>query len=212
MSGGLQATPQAPVNGARRLCVLVVDDHDVVQWGFRAALACQAWVQRYLAAANASGALELARRYEPHVALVDDGLEEESGIELCCEIVRTVTTRVLLMSSSGRVSPREAQAAGASGLVSKHWPTGDLGRAVRMVGLGMSVFEPRSGDSAPLLSHREQQVLDLLALGATNREIGATLFLSPQTVKEHASRLYRKMDARNRAQAVLRAQRMGLLA
>ena len=63
-----------------------------------------------------------------------------------------------------------------------------------------------------LLTEREREVLELIASGATNREIAGTLFLSPHTVKEHTSSLYRKLEVRNRAEAVQRAQRLGLLA
>jgi two-component system response regulator DesR len=61
------------------------------------------------------------------------------------------------------------------------------------------------------LSEREREVLELVATGATNSEIGRRLFLSRHTVKEHTSALYRKLEVRNRAEAVQRAQRMGLI-
>ena len=61
------------------------------------------------------------------------------------------------------------------------------------------------------LSDREREVLAGVAAGATNREIAAELFLSPHTIKEHTSTLYRKLEVRNRAEAVQRAQRLGLL-
>jgi two-component system response regulator DesR len=61
------------------------------------------------------------------------------------------------------------------------------------------------------LSEREREVLDLIASGATNREIAARLYLSPHTVKEYTSALYRKLEVRNRAEAVQRAQRLGLI-
>jgi two-component system response regulator DesR len=96
--------------------------------------------------------------------------------------------------------------------VSKDWDAGEVARAVRMVGLGMTMFAPTSEQPAPLLSEREREVLDLVAAGSTNREIAQALFLSPHTVKEHTSALYRKLGARNRAEAVQRAQRVGLLA
>ena len=137
----------------RKLRVLVVDDHDVVHWGFR----------------------------------------------------------VLLISGAGRMSPAAARAAGASGFVSKDWDANDIAMAVRMVGLGMTMFPPKADQPEPLLTEREREVLDLIAAGSTNREIAAKLYLSPHTVKEHTSALYRKLSARNRAEAVLRAQRIGLL-
>jgi DNA-binding NarL/FixJ family response regulator len=75
----------------------------------------------------------------------------------------------------------------------------------------MTVFEPTAEQPAPMLSEREREVLDLIAAGSTNREIAEQLYLSPHTVKEHTSAVYRKLQARNRAEAVQRAQRIGLL-
>ena len=199
--------------GERKLRVLVVVDHDVVHWGFRVMLGEQPWVQRCLAARTGAEALELARTFEPHVALVDLFLAGESGAELC-ESIRRVSpsTRVLLISGAGRMSPAAARAAGASGFVSKDWEAAEIASAVRMVGLGMTMFPPKAEQPAPLLSEREREVLDLIAAGSTNREIAQRLYLSPHTVKEHTSALYRKLHARNRAEAVQLAQRLGLLA
>jgi two-component system response regulator DesR len=194
------------------LRVLVVDDHDVVHWGFRVLLGEQPWVTHCLAARSGAEALALLPTLRPHVALVDLFLSGESGADVCASIRRaSPDTRVLLISGSGRMSPAAARAAGASGFVSKDWEAKDVARAVRAVGLGQTVFAPTSEQPAPLLSEREREVLDLVAAGSTNREIAATLFLSPHTVKEHTSALYRKLGARNRAEAVQRAQRVGLL-
>lgn len=191
--------------------VLVVDDHDVVQWGFRLLLGEQRWVERCLAASTAEEAIETARRFEPHVALVDLFLGEQSGAELC-DGIREVSpsTRVLLISGAGWISTEAARAAGAAGFVSKDWSAADVARAVRMVGKGMTVFAPRSESAPANLSPREREVLALMARGATNREIAERLFLSPHTVKDHTSALYRKLGVRNRAEAVRRAERLGL--
>jgi two-component system response regulator DesR len=75
----------------------------------------------------------------------------------------------------------------------------------------MTVFEPQREATPSLLSEREREVLELIAGGATNPEIAKQLFLSPHTVKEHTSTLYRKLKVRNRAEAVQRAQRLGLI-
>ena len=200
------------MNEERRLRVLVVDDHDVVHWGFRLLLTEQPWVERCLNARTGAEAFELARRYEPHVALVDLFVGEESGARICTELREKVSgLRVLLISGAGRISPGAARAAGASGFVSKDWGAQDVAKAVRMVGLGMSVFAPQAEQSMAALSEREREVLTLVATGATNPEIGKRLFLSPHTVKEHTSALYRKLEVRNRAEAVQRAQRLGLI-
>jgi len=200
------------MNSDRRLRILVVDDHDVVHWGFRLMLGEQQWVERFLSARTTDEALELAARYKPHVALVDLFLGPESGAEACTRIIeRSPATRVLLISGAGKISATAARSAGASGFVSKDWDAGDVARAVRMVGLGMTVFEPSEDAAAGLLTTREHEVLDLIATGATNPEIAQRLFLSTHTVKEHTSTLYRKLKVRNRAEAVQRAQRLGLI-
>lgn len=199
--------------GERRLRVLVVDDHDVVHWGFRLLFTQQEWVERCLSARNGEEALALTRRFEPHVALVDLFVGDESGAEIC-ELLRqeVPAPQVLFISGAGRLSMSAARAAGASGFVSKDWPSSDIVGAVRMVGRGMTVFEPERERSASALTDREREVLDLMASGATNREIAGSLFLSPHTIKEHTSSLYKKLEVRNRTEAVQRAQRLGLLA
>jgi two-component system response regulator DesR len=172
----------------------------------------QPWVERCLSARNAREALALARRYEPHVALVDLFVGQESGAEIS-ERLRALSpaTNVLLISGAGRISPNAARAAGAAGFVPKDWPAADIARAVRAVGLGMTVFRAHEAPQGPPLTEREREVLEAVASGATNREIAERLFLSPHTVKEHTSSLYRKLSVRNRAEAVQKAQRLGLL-
>ncbi len=195
----------------RKLRVLVVDDHDVVHWGFRLLLTEQTWVERCLSASTSEEALELARRYSPHVVLVDLFIGEQSGADLCEALRRELPrTRVLLISGAGWISPEAAKTAGASGFVPKDWSADDVLRAVRMVGKGMTVFAPHAEQPTTPLSEREREVLVLMATGATNREIATELFLSPHTVKEHTSALYRKLDVRNRAEAVQRAERLGI--
>jgi DNA-binding NarL/FixJ family response regulator len=197
----------------RRLRVLIVDDHEVVHWGFRLLLSEQPWVERCLTALNGEEARELARRYEPHVALVDLFVGEESGAEMCEALRReSPTTRVLLISGAGWISPQAAKAAGASGFVSKDWGADEVAAAVRTVGNGRTVFAAAREQPRAPLSPRERDVLNLLATGATNREIAVSLHLSPHTVKEHTSSLYRKLEVRNRAEAVQRAERLGLTA
>jgi two-component system response regulator DesR len=192
--------------------VLVVDDHDVVHWGFRVMLGSQPWVERCLAARTSEEALELTRRYSPNVALVDLFLAGESGADVCAAIrAESPSTKVLLISGAGRMSPAAARAAGASGFISKDLEASEVARAVQMVGRGQTLFPPKTSQPAPLLSAREREVLELISSGATNAEIAAKLYLSPHTVKEHTSSVYRKLGARNRAEAVQLAQRVGLL-
>lgn len=205
------AIPAAAVE-QQRLRVLVVDDQEVVHWGFKTLLARRTWVDGYSAVCTLGEAVDVAARERPDVALVAAAVGLDSGTEVTRQVREaSPTTHVLLMATGGRVSARSARAAGASGYVPKHWPAQDIANAARMVGLGMTVFAPESEVEGAVLSERERQVLEMIASGSTNREIAQCLLLSPHTVKDHTSALYRKVGARNRAQAILRAQRLGIL-
>lgn len=192
---------------------MVVDDHEVVHWGLRSVLGAQPWVSRCLAARDGAEALELAERYEPHVAIVDLFVGRESGADIS-QRIRTASpnTKVLFISGAGRISAAAARTAGASGFISKDWPAQEVAQAVRRVADGGAVFDAAETSSPAGLSAREREVLGLMATGATNAEIAAQLFLSPHTIKEHTSALYRKLGVRNRAEAVQRGQQIGLTA
>ncbi|HSD79885.1 MAG TPA: response regulator transcription factor [Solirubrobacteraceae bacterium] len=194
--------------------MLVVDDHEVVRWGFRLLLGGQSWVERCLGAQDAEEAIALAHRYDPHVALVDLFLGGESGADVALRLREaSPRTRVLLLSGAGRISERAARAAGASGFVLKDQPAREICAAVRAVAAGGNAFaapEAADGAAEERLTTRERDVLELLAAGATNREIAERLVLSPHTVKEHTSALYRKLGVRNRAEAARRAHELGL--
>ena len=193
------------------VCVLVVEDHDVVQWGFRLLLSRQPWIDRVLVARDGDEALELLSVERPDVALVDLFLGSKSGAELCTTLrSKRPEMRVLLISGAGWVSPESAKAAGAAGFVSKSWRADEVVSAVQMVAKGMTVFAPQDEPAAARLSSREREVLSLMASGATNPEIATSLFLSPHTVKEHTRSIYRKLEVRNRTEAVRRAERLGL--
>ena len=173
------------------------------------------WVERSWSARNGREALAIAARHDVDLALVDLFLGSESGAEICEQLhVVRPGLKVLLISGAGQISPRAAASCGASGFVTKDTRGADLVRAVRMVAMGKTVFGPEeeAETAGPGLSDREHQVLVLLAAGATNPEIANRLHLSPHTVKEYASGLYRKLQVRNRMQAVQRAEQLGLIA
>ena len=123
--------------------MLVVDDHDVVHWGFRLMLTQQPWVERCVSAHSGEEAMALAARYRPHVALVDLFIGEESGAEICEQLrAAEPSTRVLLFSGAGEISPHAARAAGASGFAYKDWPArADRQRRCARSGMGKAVFE-----------------------------------------------------------------------
>ena len=118
---------------------------------------------------------------------------------------------MLLISGAGSISPEAARAAGASGFVSKDWRGPDVAAAVRMVGRGIErLRDPPERRRPPTLGARAGGALaDGVAARPTGRS-PTSLFLSPHTVKEHTSALYRKLGVRNRAEAVQRAERLKL--
>jgi DNA-binding NarL/FixJ family response regulator len=202
--GGARATPWARV--------LVVDSHELVGWGLRAVLCGQPAVERCIAVRSVEAAFAVAARYEPQLALVGVRVDRMLGLDLTRELrARLPHLTVALLGSDLDVPCPEARAAGASGLVSTAWPASEIVAAVGTLLSGQSVFPPAPRDHRRL-SRRERQVLELIVTGATNREMGVQLSLSPHTIKDHTLSLYRKLEARNRAEAVHRAQRLGLVA
>ena len=131
----------APV-AERPLQVLIVDDHAVVQWGFKVLLGRQRWVERCVVASNPE---EATRRPPRASSPTSRSSTSSSASARAPSSARRSApprpkTRVLLISGVGWISPQAAQAAGASGFVSKDWSADEVAMAVRMVGKGMTVF------------------------------------------------------------------------
>jgi two-component system response regulator DesR len=203
---------QARHDPDRRLRVLVVADEVVVHLGFGVLLGEQGWVERYDVASDAMQAREIARRHRVHVVVITGVTGDDAALELTAALTSDAPdVRVLLMGAAAQVTPSAAQEAGAAGLIARGRGAEDLLMSVRMAGMGLTLFEPAQAPPGDV-SEREREIIRLIAAGATNREIGDQMYLSPNTVKQHASALYRKLHARNRAEAVQRAQRLGLIA
>jgi DNA-binding NarL/FixJ family response regulator len=191
--------------------VLLVDGRDIVQIGFRELILAEPWVERLVGAHTPAEALSAARRLDPHVAVIGSGLPTQRALDLCTALRETRGEPRVLLVTADRISKRRARAAGAEGTVPAGWHGREIVGAVRTVALGMSLFAAESEPAGSLLTARELEVLELIGSGATNREIAEHLALSPNTIKDHASAVYRKVNARNRADAVVRAREMGLL-
>jgi DNA-binding NarL/FixJ family response regulator len=167
----------------------------------RSLLGAERWVERCWQAADGHEALRILSGVTADVALLHVGADKQPPLELCQEIRRaSPRTRIVIVGGSSVA----ARLAGATGVVPAGAEDEEMLRIVFLVGRGMSVF-PRGGHAMWILSPRERNVLDLLASGHTNREIARKLSLSPYTVKEYVSSVYRKLGARNRAEAVRRA-------
>jgi two-component system response regulator DesR len=194
-----------------RTRVLLVDGRDIAQLGFRELLLGESWVERLLGAHSPAQALAVARGLEPHVAIIGASLPSQRALDLCAALREGPGTPRVLLVTAEAISARRARAAGADGTVPAGWHGHEIAGAARTVALGMSLFAADSEAATTLLTGRELEVLELIGTGATNREIAQELTLSPNTIKDHTSALYRKMKARNRADAVVRARALGLL-
>lgn len=200
---------------AQGVRVMVVTDHELLQWGLRFLFGRQDWVDRCIPAETRAQAAERGRRYEPHVALVDVMVSGHAGTDITRELLAVCpSTRVVFLSGAGEISERAARVAGAWGTLPRAYRASEAAGAVWQVASGKTSFSPASNAASPelpQLTSREREILTLIAAGHTNREIAGVVFLSPNTVKEYSSSLYRKLRVRNRTAAVRRAAHLGLI-
>jgi DNA-binding NarL/FixJ family response regulator len=166
-------------------------------------------------------ALRVLERRGAAVALIDLRLPDMSGIEVAREAARVApdTAVVIYTGYAENALVREALDVGARGIVLKEAPLADLPRAISLVARGGTYLDPLLGGALaaadplqPQLTAREREVLRLLADGHTNEEIGAALFLSPETVRTHVHKAVTRLGVRNRTQAVAKGLREGLIA
>jgi len=167
-------------------------------------------------AEDAATAVDLCRRRAPDLLLVDYRLPDMVGTELLRQLRQDgVTAPAILMTANGERGMNEAaREAGAQGTVLKTGKSGELLLALRLILDGGDSFDgrhPRRAAGQGALSPRERQVLELVAAGATNREVAAELGLGDETVKTLLARTFAKLGVRRRAEAVSAAHARGLL-
>src|SRR3954471_16664999 len=199
--------------------LLVVDDHEVVRQGLVAMLGRGPNFQVVAEAGTVAEAIEMARRYQPELVVMDVRLPDGSGIEACREIrAEMPNTRVIILTSyPDEEAVFSAIVAGASGYLLKQVRSRDLVAALEAVGRGESLLDPAvtekvlervrriatgsATDELAQLTSQEQKILLLVAEGKTNKEIAAEVFLSDKTVKNYVSSILSKLNLQRRAQA-----------
>jgi DNA-binding NarL/FixJ family response regulator len=204
---------------ARPLRLLVVDDHEVVRQGLVSLLDRREHFQVVAEAGTAAEAVEMARKFEPDLVVMDVRLPDGSGIEACREIrAEFPATRVVILTSyPDEEAVLSAIIAGASGYLLKQIRSRDLVSALESVGRGESLLDPAvtekvldrvrriaTGtytDEMAQLTQQEQKILLLVAEGKTNKEIASEVFLSDKTVKNYVSSILSKLNLERRAQA-----------
>lgn len=217
---------QGRATGARQATrVVVVDDHDFFRDGLTRGLQQSGFLTVVGEAGTGREGLALIRAERPDVAVLDYQMPDLNGLDVAHAVLRDkLPTRVLLLSAltDGAIVFRALQE-GAHGYLSKEARRSEIVDAVIRVARGETVVPAelaagladqirlRTQSEAPVLSPREQQVLEGFARGLSIPALAAELYLGASTVKTHTQRLYEKLGVSDRAAAVAEGMRRGLL-
>jgi DNA-binding NarL/FixJ family response regulator len=201
---------------------MIVDDHPVVRDGLSGTFSAHPEFEVVGEADNGADAVRRARALKPDVILMDLRMPELDGVGAIRALTAAgVPSHVLALTTyDSDTDIKPAIEAGATGYLLKDAPRDELLRAVRAAAQGESVLSPavasrliahvRTPPEDPL-TDRELEVLELVARGATNRDVAAQLFISEATVKSHLLHIYGKLGVNDRAAAVAQAFNRGLL-
>jgi len=202
--------------------VILIDDHELIRQGLRRAFERDPVFEVAGEAGSGAEARELVRRTKPDVAIVDIRLPDVNGLDLAKEL-RSQHEQlgiVILTMYSGDEHLFGALEAGASAFVAKDAPAEDIIAAARHAAVSPHAFAAsdladamrrRLEPSGPRLSPREMDVLVRISQGLSVAQIAGQLFISESTTKTHISKIYDKLGATNRAQALMTALRLGLI-
>lgn len=202
--------------------VLLVDDHELIRQGLRRAFERDPDFTVVGEAGTLSEAARLANTLLPDVCVIDVRLPDGNGLELAQKLrqARSDVGLVILTMYAGDDQLFAALDAGASAFVPKSAPSDEVVAAAKHAAAKPASFvasdladamHRRLHPTGPQLTRREREVLDLLAEGLGVASIARKLYISESTTKTHVSKLYDKLGAANRAQAIMAAVRAGLL-
>lgn len=202
--------------------LLLVDDHELIRSGLGAVIDLEDDMDVVGTAGSVTEAISAYESLKPDVVVADLQLQDGTGLDIVRTIRKTSneTGLIVLTMHSGDDQIFAAMQAGASGFVGKDAPSSEVIKAARhahvsprafvCAGLVGAMMRRASGESTNL-TEREHDVLLLLADGLGASAIGEKLYLSESTAKSHIARIYQKLGAANRAQALVTAMRIGLL-
>jgi DNA-binding NarL/FixJ family response regulator len=210
--------------------VLLVDDQQLWRQVVGMHLSGEADLEVVGEAGDAAGALERASRLQPDLVVLDLDLGADRGLDLLGPLREAApAVQVLVLSATEEVDDVVAAfGAGAVGFLPKDHPAEEFADALRSVAHGRPVLpatavgavmqefrrqatQQRVPVAAPVLSERELEVLNLLALGLSNRAVGSRLYISENTVKNHVRNILAKLEVSSRVEAVSRALGSGLI-
>ncbi len=199
--------------------ILIADDHLVVREGLAAILGLQKDFRVVGQAADGDEAIALYHRYKPDVMLLDLRMPKKNGFEVVTELTKLEPKPhiVVISTFDGDEHIRRSLAAGARAYLLKDAPRQEIWNTVRLAYTGESSLSAvvaakvAQSLSRPQLSDREKEVLQLLASGKSNKEIGVSLSICEGTVKTHVKSILMKLDAMGRTEAIAIATRRGLI-
>jgi two-component system, NarL family, response regulator DevR len=211
-------------NGAMAIRVFLLDDHEIVRRGVRELLEAEDDLEIVGEADTAERALARVSATRPDVAVLDVRLPDGDGVEVCREVRsrHPDVACIMLTSFADDEAVYAAILAGASGYVLKQVRGDDLVDGIRRVANGESLLDPAvttrvlerlrsqqvEEDELSALTDQERKILDLIAEGLTNRQIGEQLFLAEKTVKNYVSNLLSKLGMSRRTEAAAYAARL----
>jgi two-component system NarL family response regulator len=201
------------------LRVLIADDHPVVREGLAAIFKTQKDIKVVAEATNGEEALELCDQHSPDVLLLDLRMPKKDGLQVITELAaRPSRPRTIVMTTyESEEDIRRALKAGAKGYLVKGAPPQQIRESVRRVAAGESLLPAAIASKLaesmahPELSKRERQVLEYIANGRSNKEIGQILYISEHTVKTHVKSILTKLDAIGRTEAIAVGIKRGLI-
>jgi len=201
-------------DSSKKLRLLLVDDHIIVRRGLASLLDDETDLSVVAEAASGEEAIAMAAEHKPNVIILDLRLRDMSGIEVAAELKGF---RILMLSSFMQEEDvRRAFEAGILGYMSKDKNSDELLKAIREVGAGRQYLPPEislllaKSEWSAHLTDRELEILQWIARGKANKEIGTELTLSENTVKNHVKSILSKLNAKDRTHAVTEALKRGL--
>lgn len=215
---------------SKTIKIMLVDDHIIVREGIRTIIENDKDFSIIATSDNGVEAVENAKKYNPHIIIMDINMPEMNGLD-ALKIIKdqSINTKVIILTSqTNKEYIIAATKLGAKGYLFKNCDTNDLIKAIREVSIGRTYidqsvanvltqnthYEKESNnkqlEKIELLSRREYEVLALISGGLNNKDIGKELFISEKTVKNHITNLFKKIEVNDRVQATIFAYQNGI--
>lgn len=215
---------------SKTINIMLVDDHVIVREGIRTIIERDKDLSVIATSDNGIEAVENAKIYNPHIIIMDINMPKMNGLD-ALKIIKdqSINSKVIMLTAQTKKEYIiAATKLGAKGYLFKNCDTNDLIKAIREVSIGriyidqsvanvltQNTYNEKKNsnmqlDKIKLLSRREYEVLALISAGFNNKDIGKELFISEKTVKNHITKLFKKIEVEDRVQATIFAYQNGI--